>query len=132
MAHPIKSSTTHLPSRDKLHKPTSRLHAGPRVDRYENPDIARRPMSDTTRTQIYGLDLDLYNPEGGGFVSDVVVIARSVYPGEDGKNNDSLLMSSTDVTTGLIQEAMIGRAIQALDSNYYMKEVIEDDDDEGH
>jgi len=89
-------------------------------------------MSDTTRTQIYGLDLDLYNPEGGGFVSDVVVIARSVYPGEDGKNNDSLLMSSTDVTTGLIQEAMIGRAIQALDSNYYMKEVIEDDDDEGH
>ena len=87
-------------------------------------------MSDTTRTQIYGLDLDLYNPEGGGFVSDVVVIARSVYPGEDGKNHDSLLLSSTDVTTGLIQEAMIGKAIQALDGHYYLD--VEDDDDEDH
>src|SRR5690625_6810978 len=97
MAHPIKGSTTHLPSRDELHKPTRRLHASPHVERYENPDIARRPVSDTTRTQIYGLDLDLYNPEGGGFVSDVVVIARSVYPGEAGKDRKSTRLNSSHV-----------------------------------
>lgn len=88
-------------------------------------------MSDTTRTQIYGLDLDLHNPENGGFVSDVVIIARSVYPGKDGKNHDSLLLSSTDITTGLIQEAMIGKALQALES-YYIEEAIEGDDDEDY
>lgn len=88
-------------------------------------------MSDTTRTQIYGLDLDLHNPENGGFVSDVVIIARSVYPGKDGKNHDSLLLSSTDITTGLIQEAMIGKALQALES-YYIEEAIEGDNDEDY
>lgn len=56
---------------------------------------------------IYGNQIDLEQPDDNEIIVDVVVIARSLRHGKDGRLEDSVLVSSTDSTTGIIFDGML-------------------------
>ena len=57
------------------------------------------------KVEIYGQSVELPDPEGG-HVLDVLVIARSVRPSEEGLE-DEILIGATKNTTTVIQHGMI-------------------------
>ena len=59
---------------------------------------------------LYGHDLDLFDPDEGGLVTDVIVLARVVRYDDDGRAEDSMLLSSTRNTGGIIQAGMLSAA----------------------
>lgn len=61
-------------------------------------------MSDTIN--IYGQKVEL-TPPGDGYITDVIILARSLRHGDDGKMYDALLVSATESTTGMLFDGMI-------------------------
>lgn len=70
---------------------------------------------------IYGNHIDLEAPDDNAIIVDVVVIARSLRQGKDGRMEDAVLVSSTDSTTGIIFDGMLSAVTNG--------EYIEVDDD---
>ena len=68
-----------------------------------------------TRAHIYGHDLGLYEPAEGGLVTDVVVLARVVRYDDDGDATDSLLVSSTRNTGGIVLSGILSAALSATE-----------------
>lgn len=64
-------------------------------------------------TTIYGHEIELEPDDDGGMVTDVLVIARHVRLTDDGRASDTVSMSGTTQTTGIVQGGMIATA-QAL------------------
>lgn len=58
---------------------------------------------------IYGHQVELQSP-GEGYVSDVIVLARSVALDEDGDPEDSLLISESATVTGLVGTGIVTTA----------------------
>ena len=69
-----------------------------------------------TRAHIYGHDLGLYEPADGGLVTDVVVLARVVRYDDDGDATDSLLVSSTRNTDGIVLSGILSAALSATEA----------------
>lgn len=69
-----------------------------------------------SRAHIYGHDLGLYDPEDGGLITDVVVLARVVQYDDDGDATDSLLVSSTRNTGGIVLSGILSAALSATDA----------------
>lgn len=59
---------------------------------------------------VYGQEIELTEPDGG-YVTDVIILARVIKHGDDGKMYDQLMVSATETTTGMIFDGMV----QALD-----------------
>ena len=56
---------------------------------------------------IYDNEIELETPNNDDIVVDVIVIARTIRQGIDGRMEDSVLVSSTDLTTGIIFDGML-------------------------
>ena len=56
---------------------------------------------------IYGNHINLEAPDDDAIIVDVIVIARSLRTGKDGRMEDAVLVSSTDSTTGIIFDGML-------------------------
>ena len=63
---------------------------------------------------LYGHELDLVELEDDEIPTDVIVIARTVRHTEDGRLEDAISISTTRMTTGLIQRGMIHEALDCL------------------
>lgn len=70
---------------------------------------------------IYGNHIELERPDDDAIIVDVIVIARSLRYGKDGRMEDAVLVSSTDSTTGIVFEGMLSAVANG--------ECIEVDDD---
>ena len=60
-------------------------------------------------TEIYGHHINLPEPNPGGMVTDVIVLARIVHM-DGAQTRDMLAMSATTQTTGIVQLGMISAA----------------------
>lgn len=67
----------------------------------------------TTPTTIYGHTVGLWQPDDGGLITDVVVLARVVRYDDDGCAEDSLLMSTTRSTGMIVQAGILATAMDA-------------------
>lgn len=67
----------------------------------------------TTPTDIYGHTLNLWQPDDGGLITDVVVLARVVQYDDDGDATDALLMSATRSTGKIVQAGILAAAMDA-------------------
>ncbi len=63
---------------------------------------------------IYGHDIELEESNPGEIITDVMVIARTVHYGEDGKAIDTALISHTRQTGGMIQVGMLDFARDSM------------------
>ncbi len=70
---------------------------------------------------LYGHDLDLFDPDEGGLVTDVIVLARVVRYNDDGRAMDAMILSSTRNTGGIIQGGMLSTALD-LSQNWMLEE----------
>lgn len=70
---------------------------------------------------LYGHDLSLFDPDEGGLVTDVIVLARAVHYDDDGRAADSMILSSTRNTGGIIQAGMLSAALD-LSQNWTPEE----------
>ena len=60
-------------------------------------------------TEIYGHHINLPEPNPGGMVTDVIVLARIVHM-DGAQTRDMLAMTATTQTTGIVQLGMISAA----------------------
>ena len=60
---------------------------------------------------IYGHEVELTMPDANEVVTDVIVLARAVWYADDGHAQDSLLMTSTRTTTGMVASGMLAFAL---------------------
>lgn len=87
-------------------------------------------MSDkpeSLKAEVYGIDMELPVPVRG-HVTDVVVIARSVWFTPDGMGQDSLLMAVAPTTTNMVRRAMVSTANEFIEDCYRFGEVEDDED----
>lgn len=64
-------------------------------------------MTDPGKATVYGHEIELFDLDPGEHVTDVIVLARSVYSDEDGDLQDTLKCVSTNNTTALIRAGML-------------------------
>lgn len=67
----------------------------------------------TAPINIYGHTLNLWQPDDGGLITDVVVLARVVRYDDDGDAADALLMSATRSTGKIVQAGILSAAMDA-------------------
>lgn len=79
------------------------------------------------KAEVYGIDMELPVP-AKGHVTDVVVIARSVWFAPDGGAQDSLLMAVAPTTTNMVRRAMVSTASEFIEDCYRFGEVEDDED----
>ena len=65
---------------------------------------------------IYGQEIELTDPDGD-YVTDVIVLARTVHHDSSGRLQDRILISRTADTTGMIQRGMLLEAENAFIDN---------------
>ena len=63
------------------------------------------------KVEMYGHDVELMPVPDGQVVTDVIVIARSVWYTEEGWARDSLLISTTRGVSGTIYTGMMSQAL---------------------
>lgn len=56
--------------------------------------------------RIYGIEVELEPPTDGAMITDVMVVAREVIF-ENGRPQDTTLISASQNTTGIIQQGMV-------------------------
>lgn len=62
-------------------------------------------------TEIYGHKIDIEERTPGSLVTEVIIIARQVEYGDDGRAMDGLLMSTSSSTTRMVERVMLETAL---------------------
>ena len=76
---------------------------------------------------LYGHTVDLQE-QGDGYVTDVMVLARVIRHDEDGDTYDSILVSATPQSTGIVQIGMTHVLTRILDSPFAFDETGDEED----
>lgn len=74
-------------------------------------------MTETVKVHGREVTLDDLNPEDG-FATDVVILVRVVRVLDPTTSEDSLHISSTSDTTGIVQEGMLSVARQSVSKSW--------------